>query len=377
MTPGPPKVLIPCPGLGHAHRGFETFARECFEALAECDDLHVVLVKGKGPASGDDRTARTISRDALASRALGRLMRREPYVIEQLAFALRVAPMVARERPDVILLSEWSLARALGLLRSVTHARYKLVYSNGAVLWPPFPEAIDVVQQLTPGGLEVALRGGEAPERHVVLPLGLKIAPQLDPPSEAERTALRAQLGLPGERPIILSVAALNMWSKRLDYLIEEVASLPRPRPHLVLLGQHERETPAVLSLATRLLGEEGFTARTVDPIEVTGYYRAADVFVLASTTEGMGRVLVEAMAQGLPCVAHRYPITDFVLGDHGLTTDIRSRGALAKMLSAITPESLSREARAARHQFAYERFSWNVLAPSYAELFTRLARGG
>src|SRR5207244_3262134 len=107
--------------------------------------------------------------------------------------------------------------------------------------------------------------------------------PELALPSDAERAARRERLRLPADRTIVLSVAALNRYHKRLDYLIEEVASLPEPRPFLLMAGQEEEETPGLRSLARERLGEDGHGFRSVPASEVADLYRASDVFVLAS----------------------------------------------------------------------------------------------
>ena len=345
-------------------RGFESFAEECFEALRERPELRVGLVGGRGRPGDGRLTAPVPAADATVARMLGRVLRRDGYFAQQLLFALALAPILAARRPDVVLVSDWVLASALGRWRRLTRQRYKLLLCNGSPGGPRFDWSIDHVQQLTPALHRIALDGGEPPARHTLLALGRAIAPELAP--QRPRREARAALGLPVEGELLLCVSALNHWHKRIDYLIDEVFTL-QPRPHLVLLGQFEAETPAILCRARERLGRDGFTARTVTRHEVVAYYRAADMLVHAALYEALGLVLVEAMAEGLPVVAHDSPTTRFVVGPHGHLGDLARPGALAPLVRAA--RATAQDGREARHRHAYERFSWDRLAPSYVEM--------
>ena len=370
----PLRVVLVCSGLGHVTRGFETFAQDAAGALGAREELEVTLINAHGHSASGERLAPALRRARTGARVLGRMVRREPYWVEQASYALSLVPVLARERPDVVYFSDWVVGRALGLWRQASRQRFALLLSNGAAGQPPYDPSFDHVQQPTPVLLEVALRAGEPPDRHSMVPLGHTIDRELELLTGGERRALRERLGLPRRGRVVLSVAALNNWSKRIDYLIEELASLPEPRPYLVLLGQVEEETPAILQLARSLLGEDGFSARTVPPEAMADYYRAADALVLTSTTEGFGRVLVEAMAHGLPTIAHDYPVTHFVTGSHGTLADIRRPGALAGLLADVGEGDLNAAGGAARHGFAYRHFSWDTLAPRYVEMLSRAA---
>jgi glycosyltransferase involved in cell wall biosynthesis len=205
-----------------------------------------------------------------------------------------------------------------------------------------------------------------------LLPLGFSIPRQFEPTSQDERARLRKLLDLPAERQILLSVSALNR-QKRIGYLVEEVARLPEPRPYLLLLGHAEAETAGLRALAARQLGERGHAIRTVASHDVPAFYRASDVFVLASLGESFGRVLVEAMAHGLPCLAHDYAVTRYVLGGHGFLADLSKAGALASLLDSVDRFDSRRAAE--RHRFVYENFSWDRLRPAYVE-FLRATAG-
>jgi glycosyltransferase involved in cell wall biosynthesis len=362
------RVLLVCSGLDHAHRGFESFARECFEALRGEPDLDLTLVKGSGPARPGEDSIPTLRRDGPAARALARIWGREPFRLEQVAFGASLMPLIARRRPDVVYFSEWHTGRVLGAYRRLSRQRFRLVLCNGAMAADGFGH-LDRVQQLTPVALEAALVSGDRPSRHVLLPLGFALPQELKAISADERSALRATLGLPADRQVILSVAALNRYHKRLDYLIEEVSRLPHPRPFLLLAGQEEAETPGIRALASERLGPDGHDIRTVPHDDVADLYRASDVFALASLGEGLPRALIEALGSGLPCIAHDYAVSRFALGPYGELGDFSVPGELAGVLCEVLQRAADAEAAHRRHRFAYESFGWDHLRSGYVEL--------
>jgi 1,2-diacylglycerol 3-alpha-glucosyltransferase len=366
-------VLLVCSGLEHARRGFESFARECFDALRHDPSIRIELVKGSGPSGLGERSIPTLRRDRFIARALGRLLKVRPFRIEALSFAFSLQPLLWARRPDVVFLSEWDTARGLSLMSSLTRQRLKMVLSNGTLAAEGF-DHLDCVQDLTPAAREYVLARGADPHRHVVLPLGFDIEPDLTPLAPAERDALRERLDLPRDRRIVVSVAAFNRYHKRLDYLIEEVASLPEPRPFLLLLGQPEEETEGLKSLAREALGDDNHSFRSVPAEQVAEHCRASDVFVLASVYEGLPRALIEASALGLPCLTHEYPVTEYALGQHGFYADFTKRGTLAGLILRLSDEDLEPARAIERHRFAYEHFSWDRLRPRYVELLRDVA---
>ena len=363
----PTRVLLACPGLDHAYRGFESFARECFEALRDVDELALELVKGSGPPAPGERSIPTLRRDTALARGLGRAGRLPSFVVEHLAFSVSLMPVLSRLRPDVVYFSEWHLGRALAKWRGLTRQRVRLVMCNGSSSPGPY-DHLDLVQHLTPGALRFVLDRGADPGRNVAVPLGFHIAPGFSPLSEDERAALQRRLGLPPDRLVVISVAALNR-QKRIDYLIEEVASLPEPRPFLLLVGHAEEETPPLRELAESRLGPEGYSMRSVPRAEVDELRAASDVFVLGSVWEGLPRALIEAIAQGLLCVAHTHPVMEYALGGTGHNLDLERRGALAGLLAGLDRSELTPARAAERHRYAYEKFSWDALTPRYVEL--------
>jgi glycosyltransferase involved in cell wall biosynthesis len=361
-------VLLVCSGLDHVRRGFESFARECFDELRREPALELTLIKGSGRSGAGECSIPTLRRDQIAARALARVWRREPFRVEQVAFGTSLLPLIARRRPHVVYFSEWHTGLVLGAYRRLSGQRFRLVLCNGTMAMDGFGH-LDRVQQLTPLALEAALARGDLASRHVLLPLGFALDEHLRPTSDQDRVALRARLRLPAERQVVLSVAALNSYHKRLDYVIEEVARLPPPRPFLLLVGQEEAETPRIRALAAAQLGPDGHDIRTVPPDEVADLHRAADVFVLASLGEGLPRALIEALGAGMPCLAHDYPVAQFALGPHAELGDFAVPGGLTRALRDVLARGADARAACRRHRFAYERFSWPRLRSQYVRL--------
>lgn len=283
-------------------------------------------------------------------------------------------PLLRRHRPDLVYLSEWDTARVLAAVRRLTRQRFKLLLCNGGFASTGF-EFLDHVQELTPAARDHVLARGAEPWRHTVLPLGFEIPPMFEPMLSADRAALRAKLGLPSDRRILVSVAALNRSHKRLDCLIEELAAVPSPRPFALLVGEPDEETPALRSLAMERLGADGHEFRTVSAEEVPDHLRASDLFVLSSLAEMQGRAVVEAMTQGLPCLVHDSPVLRFAVGEHGMVADFEVKGSLTRLLQALDADELADPGAAeARHRYAYEQFGWQRLRPRYVELMRRVA---
>ena len=368
------RVLLACSGVGRVNRGIETFFREAFDGLREAPGLDLRLIKGQGIASGNELVSWNLPRTGGLARVLARLSKRNGYVVEQWSSFFSVAAQIRRFRPHVVFYSDANLGFLLFRLRKWIGVPFQLLFSNGGPVRPPFIRT-DFVHQVAPCYYLEALGAGEPDAKHFCIPYGIQVA---DPPhrlNPARRETLRRELGLPIERKVVLSVGWLRRVHKRMDYVIEEIARLPKPRPFLQLLGSVDEGSREIIELGHKLLGEDGFGAAEVPYARVGDFYRAADCFVLASLTEGFGRVYLEALMHGLAPIAHRNAVTEYVLWNSETLRDLTKRGELALAVAADFSKPVDFEERFARWEMVRDRFSWPVLLPSYVSMFARCAQ--
>ena len=192
----------------------------------------------------------------------------------------------------------------------------------------------------------------DAPER-----LRTVIAGVPAPDGNADAAAVRAELGLGDQTTVALFAAELE---ERKDPLgaVEAVRRARRDGADLVLLVAGEG------SLRPAVQAEAG------DGISVLGFRRdlgrlmsAADVFLLASTREGLSLALLEAMSHSLVPVVAAGPGNPEAVGDTGLVVPPGDVDALASALGGLArePEERARLAKAARErqlsEFGIERF--------------------
>jgi 1,2-diacylglycerol 3-alpha-glucosyltransferase len=368
----PVRVLFTCTGVGIFNRGIESFFREAFDGLKAVDGLDVRLIKGAGEPSHDEWVVANLPRTGYLAKVLGKLARRNAYVIEQWSSFPGVVRYIRKFRPQVVFYSDSNLGFLLYWFRRRIGVPYKLLFSNGGPCHPPFVRT-DFVQQVAPIYYEEAIEFGESEAKHFLVPYGINISqsPIITPSSKNE---IRSRLKIPLNRQVILSVGWIAREHKRMDYLIKEVSGLPEPRPYLQLLGAMDENSADIIMLGKSLLGDKGFGATSVSFNEVADYYRAADVFVLASLQEGFGRVYLEAMMHGLPVIGHQHPVVEYVLGEQGLIADLsqpRSLCAALQKSMAVTDDS---EAILRRWKSVRDRFSWQVLTSDYKRMFYRVA---
>ena len=380
----PFRIFFSCSGVGIIDRGIEIFFREVFDGLRGTEDLDITFYKGAGEKKTDEHVLWNVPRTHRMAGLLGACIRRSSYVAEQLSTFPSMVRAIRRHRPEIIFYSDSNLGFQLFRWRKQIGVPFRLLFSNGGPCHPPF-DRTDYVHQVAPFYIKEALDAGEPADRHRMVPYGISVPDGAPDQDQNSRRESRRKLRLPGDRPIILSVGWISANQKRMDYLVNEMVRLRegygvaggtsqiedgRSAPYLVLLGAMDQNSDAIITLARRTLGEENFTARSVSHDQVHDYYRAADLFTLASLQEGFGRVFLEALVHGLPVIAHDHPVMRFVLGSEGTFGDLSKPGVLA----ALIREKLGREDSEAdairRREMVRTRFSWVVLAPQYREMF-------
>lgn len=134
-------------------------------------------------------------------------------------------------------------------------------------------------------------------DQAILLPNAIDLD-RFSPADQAERDALRAQLGLQGT--IFLFVGRF-VYQKNLAFLLDAFARARISMPSTLLLVGDGQDKADLIRQARALAIENA--VRFVPPCDPLPYYRAADVFVLPSRYEGMPVVAAEAQATGLPCL--------------------------------------------------------------------------
>jgi 1,2-diacylglycerol 3-alpha-glucosyltransferase len=368
------RVYFPCTGLGREARGFEAFTRDCADALRDESSVALSVFGGGGAMREHERAVFNLPRRSSAAAVVSRLVGRDPYFVEQATFFAGFLPTLIVGAPDVVYFADLNLGNACWHWRRISGQKFKLLFYNGGATRMPFTRC-DLVQQVSPEHLSDATARGEDPDRHVLLPHGLAIDASWRPADEQERRVTREALGVPTDRPLLISVGMLGHSVKRCDAVIRAVALLPEPRPHLLLLGAETKETQGIRQLAARILGS-GCTIRSVARDEVLRANRAADAFVIASLREGFGMAHLEALAEGLPCVATETATSAYLGGPWGIRGNVGDDRELAQLIARGLGEPRGAERARLQHDWIAARFGWTKLAPRYVELFRACAAG-
>jgi glycosyltransferase involved in cell wall biosynthesis len=192
-----------------------------------------------------------------------------------------------------------------------------------------------------------------------VVPNGVR-APAAAAPRDM--AALRAELGT-RDRPLLLSPSAKRP-HKNLVRLLEALASLPAPRPLLVLPGY---PTPHEAELRRRA-AELGVEADVrfegwLDEDRMEQLYAAADLVVLPSLHEGFGLPVLEAMGRGVPVACSNSGALSEVAGEAAATFDPRRFDDIARaIVQVLSDADLAASLRAAGRERTAE-FSWERTA--------------
>jgi glycosyltransferase involved in cell wall biosynthesis len=179
--------------------------------------------------------------------------------------------------------------------------------------------------------------------------------------------------------PFVVGYAGRLVVEKGVDVLLGAFSRLP-PSARLVIAGSGPAE-PALRRMAHQLGIAERVTFRPFIPsTQMPAFYQSLDAFVLPSRThpgwkEQFGRVLIEAMACGVPVVASRCGEAPNVVGNAGLVFDEEDVAGLAAHLGELISQP-QRRAELARRGRArvIERYTMRRIADQTVDVYRALA---
>jgi len=280
-------------------------------------------------------------------------------------FLGRIARVLREERPDIL---HTHLPRAdfAGAFARVFHPGLVWVCSVHAIysedwsgrwslplfnlLW----RRADVLVCISHAVREWLVGRGVPPDKARVIHYGIEPAKFSEP-----RVNLREQWGL-NDNAVVGSIGRLEL-RKGHDLLIQAMPELCMrvPSARLLIAGHDPRGYGATLRrLIDRLgLGEKvrlvGFQN------DVVSFLNALDVFAFASSSEGFGQVLVEAMAAAKPVVASKIsPLTEIVVdGNTGLLVEPGDPTAFADAIMSLLKNPIERERMGLRGRERVKKF--------------------
>ncbi|MFN8451228.1 MAG: glycosyltransferase family 4 protein [Anaerolineae bacterium] len=169
-------------------------------------------------------------------------------------------------------------------------------------------QAIAVPSEASAASIRNILPAG-VPVRLILNPVDVETIAAAASTRAQARAALRESLNVAADRPILLSMGRINP-DKGLDYLLRIAAGVIHGCPDalFLVLGSTTPDNQHYFDQLMQMRRELGLQAtrplqafrRSIVPV----LYRRADMLVHTARTEPFGRVLVEAMAAGLPVVA-------------------------------------------------------------------------
>jgi alpha-1,3-rhamnosyl/mannosyltransferase len=285
-------------------------------------------------------------------------------------------PLVARLAPDVVhcpfYLAPWSVRAPtvvsvfdaipalpydglVGRVRSRLHAHALRLTSRRArlLLVPSEAARRDLARVLGPA----------ARMRVVPLAAGARFRPQ----SAAETSRARHAHGLPDRYLLSVGSDAPHKGRRRLIETWARVA--PRGGVILAVAGP-SRGAPVAVPDSVRFLG-------TVPDDDLPGLYAGAECVVSASSAEGFGLPLLEALACGAPVLGTDIPAHREVCGDAARFFKADDDVALGRALLAALSEPSDRRKISARGVRRAAAFSWEATALSTLAVYREAAAGG
>jgi glycosyltransferase involved in cell wall biosynthesis len=334
------------------------------------------LMSGQKAAGHDVELLMLIVQDGPRLRAKAEELQKAGFTVTRLVYDRGMAPVIGRaawvmqlpklvallkQRRGRIIHTHQPHAAQLGRLAAWLAGARMIIDSvhNDEPFFsnPSWRFRLKALQCITPAAIAISNRV----RHHLVENVGLDgsridVVPYgIEAPADIDRVAARRQLGLPLDAFVVGFVGRLTA-QKDLTVLLAAMARVQGL--HLSLVGAGEDEAMLRAEVAKLALDNVHFHGAQPNGASLIA---AFDVFALSSKWEGLGLVLLEAMACGVPIAATRGGAIPEVLGNGelGLLSDVGDAAGLAANIAKLREDSALRSTlvEAGRRAIA-ERYS-------------------
>ena len=186
-------------------------------------------------------------------------------------------------------------------------------------------------------------------------------------PAETQKT---------GDTLKLLTIGRLSV-TKRVEVLIDTVEILHKTgcKVRLAIVGGGGLEGQLRQIVLKKNLG---------DIIEITGrldwgkmprLYRQSDVFISATTQEGMSNAMLEAMASGLPIITTRCEGVEELIADNGIVVEQSHAGAIAGAIKKLADNRQIRKQMSVEARKQAEKFSWKSVTQKYIDCYRKVTQ--
>ena len=206
--------------------------------------------------------------------------------------------------------------------------------------------------------------------------------------SAEKKKLLRHKLKLPQNATILVFVGSVKE-RKGVDVLIRAFIGACSERSDLYMLivgPKNKNENPSIdedfvndlyLLLNKNNISERvSFTGMIQDRQKLAEMYRASDIFVFPSNKEGLGNVVLEAMASELPVVVTQLPVLENIIrhGENGLFVPIGDVDAVKDSILTLSNDpSLSKKLGLAAKNYVREEHSFIIWQSQLVKLYRGL----
>ncbi|MFH1182137.1 MAG: glycosyltransferase [Candidatus Woesearchaeota archaeon] len=195
-------------------------------------------------------------------------------------------------------------------------------------------------------------------------------------------SSIKKKYGIDGK--MILFVGRLAE-KKGVSYLISAMVSIKKSCPDckLLIVGEGPEKPLLEKQIEGHALNDSVIFAGSMAKEKLPAFYHSADVFVLPSIiaksgdTEGLGVVLLEAIASGVPVVASNVGgIPDIIInGKTGLLVKQKNPGAISDaVISLLRQENKGRALSKAALEHVRKNYSWEKVSGRFSEIYSSLA---